>query len=82
MNRQRQQLKQQMRDRKITRILYQSQLTPLKKKIFEVEQTLKCMAKKELSELLAGVFTPSGDTGGITFDEVVEFVKGENSDQK
>ena len=82
MNRQRQQLKQQMRDRKITRILYQSQLTPLKKKIFEVEQTLKCMAKKELSELLAGVFNPLGDTGFVTFDDVVEFVNGEKSDKK
>ena len=82
MNRQRQQLKQQMRDRKITRILYQSQLTPLKKKIFEVEQTLKCMAKKELSELLPGVFNPIDDKGFVTFDEVVEFVNGENSDQK
>lgn len=82
MNRQRQQLKQQMRDRKITRILYQSQLTPLKKKIFEVEQTLKCMAKKELSELLAGVFNPLGDAGLVTFDEVVEFVKGDKTNQE
>lgn len=77
-----QHLKQQFHAGEISRMFYHNQNVPLKKRHFEVEQTLKCMAKKELSELLAGVFNPLGDTGFVTFDEVVEFVKGEKTNQE
>jgi len=33
------------------------------------------MAAEELSELLPGMFNRPGDTGLITFDEVVEFLE-------
>lgn len=71
-----QHLKQQFQAGEISRMFYHHQNAPLKERHFEVEQTLKFMANKELSELLAGVFNPLGDTGLITFDEVVEFVGG------
>ena len=77
-----QHLKQQFHAGEISRMFYHNQNAPLKKRHFEVEQTLKFMANEELSELLAGVFNPLGDTGLVTFDEVVEFVKGGNPDQK
>lgn len=77
-----QHLKQQFHAGEISRMFYHHQNAPLKKRHFEVEQTLKFMANKELSELLAGVFNPLGDTGLITFDEVVKFVNGEKSNQK
>lgn len=77
-----QHLKQQFHAGEISRMFYHNQNAPLKKRHFEVEQTLKFMANEELSELLAGVFNPLGDTGGITFDEVVEFVNGGKSDKK
>ncbi len=75
LNLRRQQLKQQFRYGEISRMFYQHQLTPLKKKISELQQELECMAKNELSELLPGMFDPQGDTGLITFDEVVEFLE-------
>lgn len=75
LNLQRQQLKQQFRYGEISRMFYQHQLTPLKKRISELQQELECMAKNELSELLPGVFNPLDDTGLITFDEVVEFLE-------
>lgn len=77
-----QHLKQQFHAGEISRMFYHNQNAPLKKRHFEVEQTLKFMANKELSELLAGVFNPLGDTGLVTFDDVVEFVKGEKSNQE
>ncbi len=75
LNLRRQQLSQQFRYGEISRMFYQHQLTPLKKKISELQQELECMAKNELSELLPGMFDPQGDTGLITFDEVVEFLE-------
>ena len=82
LNLQRQQLKQQFRYGEISRMFYQHQLTPLKKRISELQQELECMAKEELSELLPSVFNPLDDTGLITFDEVVEFVEGGKNNQK
>lgn len=82
LNQQKQQLKQQFRYGEISRMSYQHQLTPLKKKIFELQYELENMAKKGLSELLPGVFNKPGDAGLITFDEVVEFVVGEKPNQK
>ena len=78
LNLRRQQLSQQFRYGEISRMFYQHQLTPLKKKISELQQELECMAKNELSELLPGMFNPLDDTGLITFDEVVECVNGDN----
>jgi len=72
---QKQQLKQQLRRGELKRMSYQHQLTPLKKRIFALEQKLKVMAAEELSELLPGMFNRPGDTGLITFDEVVEFLE-------
>ncbi len=72
----RQHLKQQFHAGEITRMFYHNQNAPLKKKCFEVEQTLKFMANEELSKLLPGVFNPLGDTALTTFNEVVEFVEG------
>ena len=69
-----QHLKQQFHAGEISRMFYHNQNAPLKKRSFEVEQKLKGMANEELSKLLPGVFNPLGDTGLITFDEVVEFV--------
>lgn len=69
-----QHLKQQFQAGEISRMFYHNQNAPLKERHFEVEQTLKFMANKELSKLLPGVFNPLGDTGLVTFDEVVEFV--------
>lgn len=77
-----QHLKQQFHAGEISRMFYHNQNAPLKKRHFEVEQTLKFMANDKLSELLAGVFNPLGDTGLITFDDVVKFVKGEKSNQE
>lgn len=77
-----QHLKQQFHAGEISRMFYHNQNAPLKERFVEVEQTLKCMADDELSELLSGVFNPLGDTGLITFNEVVEFVNGEKSNQK
>jgi hypothetical protein len=79
LNGQKQQLKQQFHAGEISRMSYRHQTEPLNKRVFELEQTLKYMANKELSTLLPGVFNPLGDTELITFDEVVEFlVKREN----
>lgn len=75
LNLQKQQLKQQFRHGEITRMFYQHKLTPLKKRIFNLQQELECMAKMELSELLPELFNRPGATGLITSDEVVEFVK-------
>ena len=82
LNLQKQQLKQQFRHGEITRMFYQHKLTPLKKRIFNLQQELECMAKKELSELLPELFNRPGDTELITFDEVEEFVKSKNPNQK
>jgi hypothetical protein len=82
LNLQKQQLKQQLRTGEINNKFYQHQLTPLKKRISDLKLELKFGAKKELSELLPGVIHPLGDSGYITFDEVVEFVKGKNPEQK
>ncbi len=86
LNLQKQQLKQQFRHGEITRMFYQHKLTPLKKRIFNLQQELECMAKLELSELLPELFNRSDDTELITSDEVVEFVKkgtaAEQSHQK
>ena len=59
---------------------YHNQNAPLKKRRFEMEQKLNCMADEELSELLSGVFNPQGDKGFVTFDDVVEFIKNKNHD--
>jgi len=75
LNLQKQQLKQQFRHGEITRMFYQHKLTPLKKRIFNLQQELECMAKMELSELLPELFNRPGATVFVTFDEVVEFVK-------
>lgn len=75
LNGQKQQLKQQFHAGEISRMCYRHQNEPLNKRVFELEQTLKFMANKELSALLPGVFNPLGDTGLITFDEVVEFLE-------
>lgn len=86
LNLQKQQLKQQFRHGEITRMFYQHKLTPLKKRIFNLQQELECMAKLELSELLPELFNRPDDTEFITSDEVVEFVKkgtaAEQSHQK
>ena len=75
MNTQRQQLKQQFRLGEITRMRYQHQLTPLKKKIFELQQELEYMAKKELPALLPDLFNRPDNTGIISFNEVMEFLE-------
>ena len=75
LNGQKQQLKQQFHAGEISRMCYRHQNEPLNKRVFELNQTLKFMANKELSALLPGVFNPLGDTGLITFDEVVEFLE-------
>ena len=82
LNLQKQQLKQQLRTGEINNKFYQHQLTPLKKRISDLKLELKFGAKKELSELLPGVIHPLGNSGYITFDEVVKFVKGKNPEQK
>ena len=74
LNLQKQQLKQQLRTGEINNKFYQHQLTPLKKRISDLKLELEFGAKKELSELLPGVIHPLGDSGYITFDEVVKFV--------
>jgi len=75
LNWQKQQLKQQFHAGEISRMCYLHQNDPLKKRVFELEQTLNNMANEELSELLPGVFNPPGDTELVTFDEVVEFLE-------
>ena len=74
LNLQKQQLKQQLRTGEINNKFYQHQLTPLKKRISDLELELEFGAKKELSELLPCVIHPLGNTGYITFDEVVKFL--------
>ena len=75
LNLQKQQLKQQLRHGEITRMFYQHKLTPLKKRIFNLEQELECMAKMELSELLPELFNRPGAMELITSDEVVEVLE-------
>ena len=75
-----QHLKQQFHAGEISRMSYHNQNAPLKKRRFEMEQKLNCMADEELSELLSGVFNPQGDKGFVTFDDVVEFIKNKNHD--
>ena len=75
LNLQKQQLKQQLRTGEINNKFYQHQLTPLNKKIHDLEHNLESMARDELAGLLPGVYNKFGRTKLITFDEVVEFVK-------
>ena len=75
LNLQKQQLKKQLRHGEITRMFYQHKLTPLKKRIFNLEQELECMAKMELSELLPELFNRPGAMELITSDEVVEVLE-------
>ncbi len=74
---QKQQLKRQFREAKVTRMSYQHQLTPLKKRIYELEQKLEKMANEELSELLPGLYNRLATSEFLSFNDVLEFLNGE-----
>jgi hypothetical protein len=53
---------------------YQHQLTPLKKRIYELEQKLEKMANEELSELLPGLYNRLATSEFLSFNDVLEFL--------
>lgn len=60
----------------ITNVVYQRQLTSLRKKIEALRVRHSCFANEHLSALLPGAFSRFGETKLISLDDVVDFMDG------